>query len=103
MGLRQPSVSVRYALSQEAAMMHEREHPAAPEQVEHGFDEGSGKRPRPHAQRRVGRFSDGIEARPDQDRQPRRFSEGVERFPGSDQNTAEGKFSRGHELRQRQR
>lgn len=42
-------------------MRYESKHPAAPEQVEHGFDEGVGRRPRPDPQRRVGRFSNGLE------------------------------------------
>jgi hypothetical protein len=57
-------------------MKPEREHPAAPEQVEHGFDEGVGRRPRPPDQRRVGRFSDGIEARTQEELRRRRFTRG---------------------------
>jgi hypothetical protein len=78
-------------------MKHEREHPAAPEQIEHGFDEGLGKRPRPRTQRRVGRFSDGIAARTQEELRRRRFSEGVERFPESPENAAERRFSQGYE------
>jgi hypothetical protein len=85
-------------------MRHEREHLAAPEQVEHGFDEGVGRRPRPPKQRRVGRFSEGIEATPDQ--QPRdperrrgRFSEGIEQQPASAGNNAERRFSEGIEAK----
>ena len=78
-------------------MKPEREHPAAPEQIEHGFDEGLGRRPRPPAQRRVGRFSDGIAARTQAELRRRRFSEGVERFPESPENAVERRFSQGHE------
>jgi hypothetical protein len=46
-------------------MRDEDEHPAAPEQIEHGFDEGAGKRPGPPSKRRVGRFSEGIEHEPE--------------------------------------
>jgi hypothetical protein len=78
-------------------MKPEREHPAAPEQVEHGFDEGIGRRPRPPDQRRVGRFSDGIEARTQEELRRRRFSEGVERLPESEENAVERRFSQGYE------
>jgi hypothetical protein len=77
--------------------MQEKEHPAAPEQIEHGFDEGVGRRPRPDAQRRVGRFSDGIAARTREELRRRRFSEGIERFPESRPNDVEGSFDRGYE------
>jgi hypothetical protein len=76
-------------------MQREPEHPAAPEQVEHGFDEGIGRRPRPARQRRVGRFSDGIASRPDENRTRRRFSEGVEKRPDSPENAVERRFSEG--------
>ena len=78
-------------------MNHETEHPAAPEQIEHGFDEGIGARPRSRAQRRVGRFSDGIEARTLEELRRRRFSEGNERFPEASPDAAEGRFDRGYE------
>jgi hypothetical protein len=78
-------------------MTHKREHPAAPEQIEHGFDEGVGRRPRPDEQRRVGRFSDGIEARTREELRRRRFSEGIERFDESRRNDVEGSFGRGYE------
>jgi hypothetical protein len=78
-------------------MKHENEHSAAPEQSEHGFDEGIGRRPRSGAQRRVGRFSDGIEARSREELRRRRFSEGIERFPDSRRNAVEGGFDRGYE------
>jgi hypothetical protein len=77
-------------------MKPEREHVAAPEQTEHGFDEGLGRRPRTPDQRRVGRFSDGIEARTQEELRRRRFSEGVERFPESPENAAERRFSEGY-------
>jgi hypothetical protein len=60
-------------------MAPESEHPAAPEQVEHGFDEGIGRRPRSRRARRVGSFGDGLRADPDAPRRRRRFSEGIER------------------------
>ena len=64
-------------------MRYETEHPAAPEQVEHGFDEGVGRRPRPAAQRRVGRFSNGIATWPEENWTRRRFSEGLDQSPTS--------------------
>ena len=73
----------------------EPEHPAAPEQIEHGFDEGVGRRPRRSSQRRVGRFSAGIETRREEPRKRRRFSEGVERSPEGPENTTERRFSEG--------
>ena len=76
-------------------MRCESEHPAAPEQVEHGFDEGVGRRPRPAQQRRVGRFSDGIERRPEARRTRRRFSEGIEADPEAPGNAVERRFSEG--------
>jgi hypothetical protein len=82
-------------------MEREPEHPAAPEQVEHGFDEGVGRRPRPPKQRRVGRFSDGIERDPDAPKRRGRFSEGAEEQPDDPANAAERRFSQGVERGQR--
>ena len=76
-------------------MRPENEHPAAPEQIEHGFDEGVGRRPRPPEQRRVGRFSDGIETERQDRLERRRFSEGVERSPETPQKMTERRFSEG--------
>jgi hypothetical protein len=76
-------------------MCYETEHPAAPEQVEHGFDEGVGRQPRPARQRRVGRFSEGVESRPEVGRTRRRFSEGIEERPESPDKTVERRFSEG--------
>jgi hypothetical protein len=73
-------------------MQHEPDHSAAPEQIEHGFDEGIGARPRPSIYRRVGRFSDGIAARALKVLRRRRFSEGIERSPDSPRKDAEGRF-----------
>jgi hypothetical protein len=88
-------VKVEVTFQRETAMRYETEHPAAPEQVEHGFDEGVGRRPRAAAQRRIGRFSDGIESRPDENRTRRRFSEGIEERPDSPHNMVERRFSEG--------
>lgn len=76
-------------------MRYESEHPAAPEQVEHGFDEGVGRRPRPDSQRRVGRFSNGLDRWPEENWTRRRFSEGVEANPTSPDNAVERRFSEG--------
>jgi hypothetical protein len=78
-------------------MRNEDEHPAAPEQVEHGFDEGVGKRPRPPSKRRVGRFSEGVEHDSEAPLRRGRFSEGVEQRPESPDKTAERRFSEGVE------
>jgi hypothetical protein len=74
-------------------MRLEREPLAAPEQVEHGFDEGVGRRPRRPEQRRVGRFSEGIESDPDPERRRGRFSEGAEQEPDDPEHAVERRFS----------
>ena len=76
-------------------MRNEHEHPAAPEQVGRGFDEGVGRRPRPAQQRRVGRFSDGIETVHPDRLERRRFSEDIEQRPAAPSDTAERRFSEG--------
>lgn len=73
------------------------EHAGVPEQVEHGFDEGLGRRPGPPAQRRVARFGDRPETGTDAELDRRRFSEGVEQRPGSRENRTARKFSEGYE------
>lgn len=73
----------------------EPEHPAAPEQVEHGFDEGVGRRPRPSKQRRVGRFSEGLERDATSPLRRGRFSNGIEQVPETE--TTERRFSEGAE------
>ena len=78
-------------------MEREPEHPAAPEQVEHGFDEGVGRRPRRPDRRRVGRFSEGIESRPDAERRRGRFSNGIEQRPDDPEHAVERRFSEGIE------
>src|SRR5918992_3618836 len=88
-------VNVEVSLPRGEAMRYETEHPAAPEQVEHGFDQGVGRRPRPAHQRRVGRFSDGIDRRPEAKRTRRRFSEGTEAYPEAPVNAVERRFSEG--------
>jgi hypothetical protein len=85
----QASLSERHTMQDDT-------HPAAPEQTEHGFDEGAGRRPRPRPQRRVGRFSDGIAAE-DSERERRRFSEGIEQSPEAPDSAAERRFSEGIE------
>lgn len=78
-------------------MDEEREHVAAPEQVEHGFDEGMGRRPRRPEQRQVGRFSKGMEREPDTTRRRGRFSDGVEHDPDDPSHGTERRFSEGLE------
>jgi hypothetical protein len=78
-------------------MRPEREHPAAPEQVDHGFDEGTGRRPRRPQQRRVGRFGDRDENRTDEELERRRFSEGIEQRPAPEADRVERRFSEGYQ------
>jgi hypothetical protein len=73
----------------------EPEHPAIPDQVDHGFDEGVGRRPRPPKQRRVGRFSEGIEHDRDSPLRRGRFSDGAEH--AEDTEPTERRFSEGVE------
>ena len=92
------------ATRDEADERLEHEHPAAPQQVGHGFAEGVDHKPDPPEEdlepnfargiadesrpesHRVGRFSEGIEEDPDapENNVERRFSEGVEESPTSD-------------------
>jgi hypothetical protein len=73
-----------------------REHPAAPEQIDHGFEEGFLRAPRSPETRRIGRFSTGVEQLPSSDRRGR-FSDGVEQLPDTPEKTAERRFSEGLE------
>jgi hypothetical protein len=72
------------------------EHPAAPEQIEHGFEQGFLRAPRSPETRRIGRFSTGVEQFPSSDRRGR-FSDGGEQFPETPEKTAERRFSEGLE------
>jgi hypothetical protein len=73
-----------------------RDHPAAPEQIEHGFEEGFLRAPRSPETRRIGRFSTGGEQLPPSDRRGR-FSDGGEQRPETPDKTAERRFSEGLE------
>jgi hypothetical protein len=80
---------------------HEHEHPAAPEQVEGGFEEGL-ERPgvgHEHEEEHVGRFSEGQEDLPEGDdaHEKGRFSEGEEEAPDTAEKTVERRFSEGQE------
>lgn len=75
----------------------EPEHPATPEQIDHGFDEGVGQRPRAPKQRRVGRFSEGVEHDSTSSLRRGRFSDGAEHE--DEQSPAERRFSEGVERR----
>jgi len=77
--------------------MPEDVHPATPEQTEHGFDEGLGRRPRSPAERRVGSFGDGLVEESPDERPRRRFSEGVEREAADGEKGVERRFSEGLE------
>lgn len=80
-------------------MSPDREHSAAPEQIEHGFDEGLGKRPRPTSQRRVGRYGDRADTRTEDELERGRFSAGAEASPDARANRTERRFSQGAERR----
>ena len=74
----------------------EREHPAGPEQINNGFEEGFLRAPRSPDTRRIGRFSTGAERLPSSDRRGR-FSDGGEQLPETPEKTAERRFSEGLE------
>jgi hypothetical protein len=74
----------------------QRDHPAAPEQLHHGFEEGFLRAPRSPETRRIGRFSTGVEQLPSSGRRGR-FSDGGEQLPETPQKTAERRFSEGME------
>ena len=73
-----------------------RDHPAVPEQIDHGFEEGFLRAPRSPETRRIGRFSTGVEQLPSSDRRGR-FSDGGEQLPETPDKTAERRFSEGLE------
>lgn len=68
----------------------------APEQIDHGFEEGFLRAPRSPETRRIGRFSTGVEQLPSSDRRGR-FSDGGEQLPETPDKTAERRFSEGLE------
>jgi len=70
----------------------QRDHPAAPEQIGHGFEEGLLRAPRSPETRRIGRFSTGVEHLPPSGRRGR-FSDGAEHLPETPEHTAERRFS----------
>jgi hypothetical protein len=78
------------------AAQAQRDHPAAPEQLDHGFEEGFLRAPRSPETRRIGRFSTGVEQLPSTGRRGR-FSDGGEQLPETPQKTAERRFSEGME------
>jgi diguanylate cyclase (GGDEF)-like protein/PAS domain S-box-containing protein len=75
------------------------EHPAAPEQVESGFEEGQerGAAGHEHEEEHEGRFSEGQEKLPEGEEAHRRgrFSEGEEDLPETPEKTVERRFSEG--------
>jgi hypothetical protein len=73
-----------------------RDHPAAPEQIDHGFEEGFLRAPRSPETRRIGRFSTGVEQLTPSDRRGR-FSDGGEQQPETPEKAAERRFSEGVE------
>jgi hypothetical protein len=79
-------------------MEPQRDHPGAPEQVSHGFEEGFLRGPRSAATRRIGRFSTGVEQLPASDHRGR-FSQGVEQLPETPEKAVERRFSEGYDSR----
>ena len=77
-------------------LMEQREHPAGPEQSEHGFDEGLDHEPDTAGERAEGRFGAGQERDADsRDKEADdRFSRGQEDAPEDDR---ERRFSEGQE------
>jgi hypothetical protein len=69
------------------------ENPATPDQTEHGFAEGTRRRP---PRRRLGRFSEGLTRRFSRLRHGR-FSRGMERRPQARGQDAGGRYSEGME------
>ena len=72
------------------------EHPTAPEQAEHGLDQGLGHRPRPPRLRRVRRVGQGLARLATRWRRPR-FSRGMEHRPEDPDKDADRRFSEGME------
>jgi hypothetical protein len=79
-------------------MDHDREHPAAPEQIEEGFETGQESADDPEAEQE-GRFSEGQEKLPEseEDLERGRFSEGEEELPDTPEKTVERRYSEGQE------
>jgi len=80
-------------------MDHHKEHPARPEQTEHGWEEGQERTDAPESDRE-GRFSRGQEERPETPEKDshRRFSEGQEEdSPAAPEKNVERRFSEGQE------
>ncbi len=81
-------------------MANEHEHPAQPEESEHGFEEGFDRKPDDSHEDDVGRFSTGGEQTPEHAAEKEhhgRFSEGAEQTPETEEKTAEGDFATGSE------
>jgi hypothetical protein len=78
---------------------HHKEHPARPEQTEHGWEEGFEQTDTPESERE-GRFSRGQEEHgetPEKERH-KRFSEGQEKQPeATPEKNVERRFSEGQE------
>jgi hypothetical protein len=78
--------------------MEHHDHPAAPEQVDEGFETGSDHKPDPPDENLEPNFARGIakEDQPDGGHRGR-FSEGEEELPDSPEKRIEGRYSRGIE------
>jgi hypothetical protein len=86
------------AASDVAAERLGHDHPAAPQQVEHGFEEGFDQKRDTPEEELEPNFARGIadESRPES-HHVGRFSEGIEEHPDSPENTVERRFSEGIE------
>ena len=78
--------------------MEHHDHPAAPEQVEEGFETGADHKPDAPDENLEPNFARGIADESVQDTEHRgRFSEGQEDLPDSPEKRVEGRYSRGIE------
>jgi hypothetical protein len=85
-------------MKEQAMTQLRQEPPRAAEKIDHNFDEGMGRRPRPQRLRRIGRFSLGLARERLPWRRPR-FSRGMERQPGDlPEKEKLGRFSEGLDL-----
>jgi hypothetical protein len=78
---------------------HHKEHPASPEQREHGFETGQDRKPDTTDEEDEGRFSEGQERLPETPEKEKhgRSSAGEEETPDSPEKSVERRFSEGQE------
>src|SRR5919202_52519 len=83
-----------------ADRVDEREHPAQPEQTEHGFEQGQDVKPDTPEEDHVGTFAEGQALTPEapDEEEIGRFSEGQEELPETPEKEVERRFSEGQEI-----